>query len=267
MIKTDYYEICKQKLKYLNYSEKTAAIYLHYISDFLNHNSTICPTRFTSTHFQTYLDNYSFTSVSQQNQIINAIRFLYKFGLNKKYDKVYFKRPKSEKKLPQIIDKTHLLQSISKIINIKHKAIISLAYSVGLRVSEIINLKIKDIDSKRMVINIRNAKGRKDRVVPLSENILFLLREYYKQFRPTEYLFNGQNNSQYTAISCNSIVKKYIGENYHFHMLRHSCFTHLLEDGTDIRIIQKIAGHSNVKTTEGYTHVSTELLKKVRLPI
>lgn len=119
-----------------------------------------------------------------------------------------------------------------------------LGYSVGLRVSEVINLKIGDIDSKRMIINIKNSKGRKDRIVPLSPNILTLLRDYYQEFKPKEYLFNGQNSLQYSSESCNQLVKKYISSKYHFHLLRHSCFTHLIESGVDCRIIQKIAGHS-----------------------
>lgn len=149
----------------------------------------------------------------------------------------------------------------------KHKAIITLAYSVGLRVSEIINLKIEDIDSKRMIIFIKNAKGKKDRIVPLSNNILELLRKYWLEYKPTIYLFNGQNSSQYSSGSCNNIVKKYINEKYHFHLLRHSCFTHLIENGTDCRIIQKLAGHSNIKTTEQYLQISNNVLSKLTLPI
>ena len=178
-----------------------------------------------------------------------------------------FKRPRKEKKLPQIIDKNFLLKKISKIQNLKHKAIISIAYSVGLRVSEVINLRLEDIDSKRMLINIRQAKGRKDRIVPLSTNILSLLREYYTEYKPKEYLFNGQNSLQYSSESCNKLVKHYIGNEYHFHLLRHSTFTTLLESGTDLRIIQNIAGHASSKTTEIYTHVSNQLLSKVPLPI
>jgi integrase/recombinase XerD len=266
MKKTDYYEICKQKLKYLNYSERTINTYLSYIQKFLM-NVNVEPSRLNSNDFQSYLDNYSFTSVSQQNQIINAIRFLYKFGLNKKYDKVSFKRPKSEKKLPQVIDTKFILDQLSKIENIKHKTILTLTFSVGLRVSEIINIKIEDIDSKRMIIHIKNAKGRKDRLVPLSQNVLELLRKYYLEYKPVEYMFNGQNSNQYSIKSCQNIFKKYIDPNGHIHTLRHSCFTNLLENGVDLRIIQKIAGHSSSKTTEIYTHVSNQLLKKINLPI
>lgn len=266
MKKADYYKICNQKLKYLNYSDRTIKSYLFYINQFLS-KVNIAPSRLTASDFQSYLDNYQFISTSQQNGVINAIRFLYKFGLNKKYDKVSFKRPKSEKKLPQVIDSNYIKSQLSKIDNIKHKAILTLTYSVGLRVSEITNLKIEDIDSKRMIIHIKNAKGKKDRIVPLSQTVLELLREYYKQFKPSIYLFNGQSGSQYSIQSCQKLYKKYIDQNSSIHTLRHSSFTNLLENGTDIRIIQKLAGHSSSKTTEIYTHVSNELLSKIELPI
>ena len=126
---------------------------------------------------------------------------------------------------------------------------------------------IEDIDSKRMLIHIKNAKGRKDRIVPLSPNVLNLLREYFKQYKPTEYLFNGQTINQYSVRSCQEIYKKYIELSGHIHTLRHSCATNLLENGTDLKIIQKILGHSSVKTTEIYTHVSNQILSKVNLPI
>ena len=260
-------KICEEKFIYLNYSPRTRDNYLSHIRNFLNTLGDKQILHCCSKDFQSYLDNYKFTSVSQQNQVINAIRFLYKFGLNKKYDKVSFKRPKSEKKLPQVIDGEYIKERLSKITNLKHKVLLSLTYSVGLRVSEVINLKIEGIDSKRMIIHIKNAKGRKDRVVPLSQKVLELLREYFKQYRPKEYLFNGQNSLKYSSSSCNQIVKKYLGEKYHIHQLRHSCATNLLENGTDLKIIQKILGHSNVKTTEIYTHVSNQLLSKVNLPI
>jgi site-specific recombinase XerD len=259
-------KICEQKLKYFNYSPRTVEMYCHYIEKFLIHTNKY-PQHLVSSDFQNYLNLYPFSSISQQNQIINAIKFLYEKGLNKKYDKVDFERPRGERKLPQVIDKEFLLEKINEISNIKHKSILSIAYSVGLRVSEVINLKIEDIDSKRGLIHIIQGKGKKDRDVPLSSGILGLLREYYKQYRPTIYLFNGQDSLQYTASSCNKLVKNYLGKEYHFHLLRHSCFTSLLESGTDLRIIQTIAGHNSSKTTEIYTHVSTQLLSKVQLPL
>lgn len=266
MKKTDYYGICKAKLKYLNYADRTAKTYLHYIQKFLE-ASDVAPTRLNGNDFQTYLDNCQFTSVSQQNQIINAIRFLYKFGLNRTYDKVSFDRPKKNRKLPIVISKSHILNSIDSITNLKHKAIISIAYSVGLRVSEVINLKISDIDSDRMVISIKQSKGRKDRVLPLSEGVLSLLRDYYISYKPKVYLFNGQHSLKYTPTSCNNLVKKYIGKQYHFHLLRHSCFTNLVDQNVNLRVIQKMAGHSSSRTTEIYTHVSSNTIKNVPLAL
>lgn len=259
-------DICKQKLQYLNYSKRTSEIYLHYIDKFIN-SFDKSPEQITASNFQMYLDTYKFSSISQQNQIINAIRFLYKHGLNRKYDKVSFQRPRKEHKLPKVIDTGLILEAIEKIENKKHKAIISLAFSVGLRVSEVINFKIKDIDSKRMVIYILDSKGKKDRTVPLTEKVLNILRQYYIEYKPKEYLFNGQFQLKYSATSCNQLVKKYIANDAHFHQLRHSCFTNLTDQNIDIRAIQALAGHKNSKTTEIYTHISCARLSSLPLAI
>jgi site-specific recombinase XerD len=260
-------KICEEKFIYLNYSPRTRDNYMSYIKSFLESLGDKQIIHCNSNDFQSYLDSYTFTSVSQQNQVINSIRFLYKEVLNKKYDKVSFKRPRTEKKLPKVIDGDYIKSQLSKIENLKHKSILTLTYSVGLRVSEVVNLKIEDIDSKRMLIHIKNAKGRKDRIVPLSQTVLELLRQYFKEYKPKEYLFNGQNSLQYSIGSCQKIYKKYIDPASSIHTLRHSSFTNLLESGTDLRIIQKIAGHSSSKTTEIYAHVSNQLLNKVKLPI
>jgi integrase/recombinase XerD len=260
------YKICERKLQYLNYSPRTADLYLHYIRQFLD-KMDVNIQRVNSSDFQRYLDNYKFTSISQQNQVINAVRFLYKFGLNKKYDKVSFNRPKKEKKLPRVIDQDLLRNKLEQIPNLKHRAILTLAFSVGLRVSEVVNLKIADIDSNRMIIHIKNAKGRKDRIVPLSDKVLDLLRKYFTQYKPKEYLFNGQDSLQYSTRSCNEIFKKHIDTSGHFHLLRHSSFTAMLESGTDIRIIQKVAGHNSIKTTSIYAHVSNAVLRHVKTPV
>lgn len=117
------------------------------------------------------------------------------------------------------------------------------------------------------MIHIKNAKGKKDRIVPLSQTLLELLREYWKEYKPKIYLFSGQSSGQYSIQSCQKIYKKWIDQKSSIHTLRHSSFTNLLESGTDLRIIQKIAGHSSSKTTEIYTHVSNQLLSGVKLPI
>jgi integrase/recombinase XerD len=239
---------------------------MKHIVDFIEHVKSH-PSRLNNKDFQSYLDNYHFSSISQQNQVINAIRFLYKFGLERKYNKVSFKRPRNEKKLPRVIDGEHIKSQLTKIKNNKHRAILTLTYSVGLRVSEIVNLKIEDIDSKRMLIHIKNAKGKKDRIAPLSQTVLELLRVYFKEHKPKEYLFNGQYGGKYSTGSCQKIYKKYIDHKTSIHTLRHSSFTNLLEQGVNLRIIQKIAGHSSSKTTEIYTHVSNNFLREVKLPI
>lgn len=259
-------KICDQKLKYLNYSNTTRSIYLNYIKSFLLKQEK-SPLHLNSKDFQSYLNYYNFSSISQQNQIINSIRFLYKEVLKKKYNKVSFKRPKKERKLPQPISSEILKPKIESVSNLKHRSILSLAYSVGLRVGEVINLKISDIDSKRMLIRVEQGKGKRDRYVPLSNKILKLLRLYFSEFKPKEYLFNGQKSLQYSTSSCNNIMKNYIGEKYHFHQLRHSCFTTLHESGVSLRDIQVLAGHESSKTTEVYSKVSNKHLKTLPLPL
>jgi integrase/recombinase XerD len=261
-------EIFADKLRYKNYSIQTINVYSSYLKKFLLSQNIKDPYQVTTKQIVTFLETHIFRSISQQNQYIGCLKLFSKYVLNKK--DIHLRkidRPKSEKKLPKIIDNTLIKDKLSKIENLKHKTILTLTYSVGLRVSEVINLKIEDIDSKRMIIHIKNAKGRKDRIVPLSQTVLTLLRQYYIQYKPTEYLFNGQKSLKYSTGSCQRIYKKYIDPHSSIHTLRHSSATALLENGTDIRIIQKILGHSNVKTTEIYTHVSTNLLGKVDLVI
>lgn len=260
------YEITSQKLYYFRYSENTIKSYLYYVDEF-ERSVNKHYSRLTASDIQEYVNKYEFKSTSQQNQIISALKFAWEKGLKKKYLKIDFKRPRKEKRLPRVIDKDLILTKLNGIKNLKHKAILSLAFSVGLRVSEVINLKLDDIDSNRMIIHVKNAKGRKDRVVPLSSTILNLLRDYFRAFQPKIYMFNGQFSLQYSAVSCNKIFKKHIDSFGHFHMLRHSSFTSLLEGGTDLRVIQKIAGHSSSRTTEIYTHVSTNMLSRVNLPL
>jgi site-specific recombinase XerD len=261
-------KIFEEKLRYKNYSNNSIKLYISYLKLFLETEKIKDPYQVRTQQIVSFLEKYPYTSCSQQNQYIGALKLFAKYILNKKdihLSKI--ERPKSEKKLPKVVDGDLIKTQLQKIENIKHKAILSLTYSVGLRVSEIVNLKIESIDSKRMLIHIKNAKGKKDRIVPLSPTVLNLLREYYIEYKPKEYLFNGQNSNQYSIGSCQKIYKKYIDENSSIHNLRHSSFTGLLENGTDLRIIQKIAGHSNIKTTEIYTHVSNQILSKVKLTI
>jgi len=255
-----------KKMRLQNYSEQSIDIYISYTRKFLS-SFKVDVYHISTKEAKIYIENYNYSSISQQNQIINSIKFLYRELLNNKLTILKISRPRKERKLPKIIDSELIKNRLSKIVNLKHQAILSITYSVGLRVSEIVNLKIKDIDSVRMLIHIKNAKGRKDRIVPLSPTVLTILREYYKKYKPTDYLFNGQKSLKYSISSCQKIYKKYINNETSIHNLRHSSFTNMLENGTDLRIIQKIAGHSSSKTTEIYTHVSNKLLNKVILPL
>jgi site-specific recombinase XerD len=259
-------EKMKKIMRVRNYSEQTIASYCGYVHKFLcNYDKD--PYHISVIEAKAYLQDYEYTSVSQQNQIINGVKFFYREIVGLKLKTLNITRPRKEKKLPKVIDKTELRTKILAIKNKKHKAILSLAYSTGMRVSEVVNLKIENIDSKRMIISVKNGKGRKDRIVPLSPHVLEILRDYFKEYKPKEYLFNGQFSNQYSATSCNKLMKKYIGSTTHFHQLRHSSFTSLHEQGVDIRVIQKLAGHNSIKTTEIYTHISNQVLNKLPLTI
>tara|TARA_R110000850_G_scaffold277151_1_gene424872 strand:- start:59283 stop:60086 length:804 start_codon:yes stop_codon:yes gene_type:complete len=252
----------------LKYSSRsTVENYKSCVFTFLKHfENEVQPKAIPTAKIKEYM--LGFETLNTRKANLCAVKAFYRLTVKMptKIDAVPY--PKKARKLPRVIEKNFLLERIGKIKNLKHKAILSLGFSVGLRVSEVINLKIEDIDSGRMLIHVRNAKGNKDRFVPLSQPILKLLRDYVRQYRPVEFLFNGQNDSpQYSTTSCNQIVKKYLGNKYHYHLLRHSCFTSMMESGTDIRIIQKIAGHRSTKTTEIYTHVSNDFLSQVATPI
>ncbi len=262
-----YVEMYRNDLRLKNYSDNTIKNYSCQVEIFLKHFDTQFtePSKINEQSIKNWL--LQFKTRNAMCHAISALKLFYTKTIKQPLKFKYIEYPRSEKKLPQIIEKEYLLEQIAKIQNKKHKAIISLAYSTGMRVSEVCNLLISDIDSKRMIITIRQSKGRKDRIVALSEKILEILREYFKEYKPKEYLFNGQFELKYSHRSCNQIVKQYLGKEYHFHQLRHSNATALLEAGTDIRIIQKHLGHASSKTTEIYTHVSTATLQSMPLPI
>lgn len=256
-----------EDLKMKNYSENTIKNYVSQVGLFLNRfNSKVTkPSEIKEQWIKDWL--LQAKSINGRKHRISAVKLFYSLTGKQPLKFKYIEYPKSEKKLPQVIDTQQILTAISRITNLKHKAIITLAFSTGMRVSEVCNLKIEDIDSKRMIIMIRQAKGRKDRIVPLSQVTLKTLRSYVRDFKPKEYLFNGQFSLKYSPTSCNQIVKKYLGREFHFHQLRHSNATALLESGTDLRIIQSLLGHSSSRTTEIYTHVSRTTINRVNTPI
>jgi integrase/recombinase XerD len=204
--------------------------------------------------------------------MINALKLFYAEIIKKDLSVDQVKRPRREHPLPNVLSREEVRAVLRVLRNIKHRAMLSTIYACGLRRGELLNLKPQDIDSKRGLLIIRKAKGRKDRVVPVSEKIIVLLREYYRQYRPKYWLFEGiKPGTQYDERSLQQVLKKAIflanvKKQVTLHWLRHSYATHLHESGVDIRFIQELLGHKSSKTTEIYTHVSTKSLKNIRSP-
>lgn len=211
-------------------------------------------------------------SRSYQNQAVNALKLYYRSEFKKEIGLVLSLRPKKEYSLPNVLSQKEVRAILSSFRNTKHRTIFFLIYSGGLRISEVVSLKISDIDSGRGVIRIRNSKGAKDREVPLSQKALNQLRVYYKGYRPKDYLFEGQFGGPYSTRSIQALFRRAIREcgikrKATVHTLRHSYATHLLENGTDLRIIQELLGHKSSKTTEIYTHVSHQTKQKIPNPL
>lgn len=218
-----------------------------------------------------YLSDEKQVSNSYQNMAINSIKFYIEAVLGKKMPALSL-RPRKTRRLPVVLSKQEVTSIINQIRNKKHKLIISLIYSAGLRISEAINLRINNLDPVRGIILIEQSKGKKDRQAPLSEIINSMIEQYLKEYKPKRYLFEStQPGVKYSAKSIQNIFstacqKAEIKKHATVHTLRHSFATHLLESGTDLRIIQEILGHSSSKTTEIYTHVSTATISKIRSP-
>ena len=204
---------------------------------------------------------------------LNALKFYFEQVIGRENFFWEIPRPKKPMKLPKVISEEKILEGLCAVNNIKHKTLLLPAYSAGLRVSEVVQLKITDINSDRMQILIREGKGKKDRMVTLSSSILLLLREYYKEYKPGEWLFEGQNAGEHYSTRSAQLIfkaackKPGLPENCSFHSLQHSYATHLLENGTDITYIQKLLGHNDIKTTLRYTHVSNKEIGKIESPL
>ncbi len=259
----------------MGYSDNTQKTYLHYLGLFCEHFDNVdlndIDSRKIETFFYEMIQNNQL-SYSAQSQYINAIKFYYEKVLGKPKNVYNLPRPRKPQSLPKVLSKNEIKKILDVTSNIKHKCIITLLYSAGLRRSELLNLKVKDIDSERMVLMINGSKGKKDRVTLLSSKILNLLRQYYKEYKPEIFLIEGEEGGKYSATSISKILKKYatkagIRKNVTPHMLRHSFATYLLEQGTDLRYIQELLGHNSSKTTEIYTHISKKAIDKIVNPI
>ena len=257
------------------YSENTKVVYISYFEDFVRYFAERKLESITVDEINDYilwLIREENISTSQQNQRINAIKFYYEKVLGREKMYVNIKRPRKKRMMPDVLSVQEIKKMIDVTDNLKHKCVISLLYSAGLRRSELINLKVTDILSDQMLIKVSQSKGNKDRYVGLSNYMLRLLREYYKKYRPNEWIIEGVDGGKYSAESIGKIVKNAgikagIKRNITPHMLRHSFATHHLESGTDLRYIQEFLGHSSSRTTEIYTHVAKTDFIKFKNPL
>ncbi|MDH5610243.1 MAG: site-specific integrase [Cyclobacteriaceae bacterium] len=268
-------ELMEARLITARYSESTRSTYMHMFRLFLKfvHPKPLHQLNKTDIiRHQLHLVRKQKVSRSYQNQCINAIKFYLEQVLGQDRQFFNLERPKKVSKLPVVLSLEEVQSILKATPNIKHKAILTTIYSAGLRISEVLNLKIGDIDSQNMRMWIQEAKGAKDRISVLSPYLLELLRNYYKVYKPQVYLFEGPDRAQYSPTSIRRIlgraVKKCnIRKDVTPHTLRHSFATHLLENGTNLRYIQTLLGHTSAKTTEIYTHVSSKKLEEVRSPL
>ena len=272
------YRVCPSnyldKLELKKYANNTVKSYVSTFEAFINHYNTKKLIEINELDVRSYILKLvqEGKSNSYINSAINSIKFYYESVLGMPNRFYEIERPRKEKKLPKVLSKDDVLSIIDNTNNLKHKCIVSLLYSSGIRRNELINLKITDIDSKRMLIRIEAAKGNKDRYTLLSQSLLIDLREYYKQYKPKKYIIEGLYGKQYSGQSIGKIVsnaafKAGIQIPVTPHMLRHSFATHLLEAGVDLRQIQVLLGHSSSKTTEIYTHVATTAFEKIKNPL
>ncbi len=211
-------------------------------------------------------------SPASQKQAINAIKFYYEKVLRRPVKHYMYSRPKKEKKLPVILSEEETARILLSPRNLKHRTILTVIYPAGLRLSELLNLKISDIDFNRMLIHVVSGKGKKDRYTILSPKLTDMLEKYIYAYRPSEYLFEGQSGGRYSPKSVQNIMKRAVlnaGITKHatVHSLRHSFATHLLENGTDLRYIQELLGHASSRTTEIYTHVSKKSIGRIKSPL
>lgn len=266
-----YFELLQQK----RYSESTIKTYTSYFRQFQAHFAGQDLKRISTEQVNKYilgLIRSKKVSPSQQNQRINAIKFYYEKVLGRERVFYHVERPRRDRKLPTVLSREEVQLLLNATTNLKHKCLLTTIYSAGLRRSELLQLRLEDIDSKRMLIKIRSAKGKKDRYTILSRTLVDLLEKYYGEYRPGEWVFEGQNGGQYSATSIEKVFRsavKKAGIVKHVtpHSLRHSFATHLLEQGINLRYIQELLGHSSPKTTQIYTHVASNELAKIRNPL
>ena len=260
-----------QEMKRRNYSQKTIENYASSVKVFFEQSKKDHPKNINESDIKDFLAKPQM--VNTQRNYHSAIKKFYDICLGQKDKFRYIPYARKEQKLPIVLSQQEVQKMFDVCENLKHKVILALLYSCGLRVSELINLKWEHIDRSRMVINVVQAKGKKDRQVMLAPQLIPLLENYYREYKSKVYVLNGwKDELQYSERSVGQVVKQLaqkagIRKKVWTHLIRHCTMTHLLEQGTDISIIQKIAGHSNPKTTQIYIHISHNLISKVNSPL
>lgn len=262
-------------LQLRNYSPGTIEAYVRHVAQFAKHFGQP-PDQLGPDHvrqYQLYLIRQKQVSWATLNQMVAALRFFYHTTLGQSSMVEQIPYPKQSKKLPVVLSPSEVKAVLEVKTNLKHRAILATLYAAGLRVSEVANLQVTDIDSTRNLIRVRQGKGRKDRMVMLSPHLLTLLREYWKAYRPTHWLFPGRKRDQPITRKMIFVICRKAGQQTGLtkvvspHALRHAFATHLLEAGTDLRTIQLLMGHCSVKTTTVYLHVSTLALRSTASPL
>lgn len=260
----------EQEMKRRNFGNKTIENYSSCLKKFFGQSKKDHPKNINEQDIRNFLGK--FDAPNTQRGYHSAIKKFYEICLGQKNKFKYIPYCKSSKKLPIVLSQDEIQKMFDVCSNLKHRVILAILYSAGLRVSELINLKWSHIDRSRMIINIIQAKGQKDRQVALTPSLIPLLEKYYHAYHPIDYVLNGQNYPQYSARSVGEVIKQLanvaaIKKRVYTHLIRHCAFTHMVEMGTDINLIQRIAGHSNVKTTSIYCHISDSLISKIPSPI
>jgi site-specific recombinase XerD len=265
----------KKYLVGIRYSEKTIDNYMDILRSFLGFNYEKPIGAITVEDVEKF--NYEFIiknqySVSYQRQLVSVLKLFYGRIPESKLEIAKLERPQRSYRLPTVLSETEVIRILKSIPNLKHKAIISCIYSSGLRISELLNLQLKDIDTHRMQIRIVKGKGNKDRVVGLSKMFLLVLQRYVADYNPKDYVFNGESGGRYSETSIRNILraaclKAGVRKKVTPHTLRHSYATHMLENGVDIRYIQELLGHSRPETTMIYAHVAQKKLVNIKSPL
>lgn len=258
-----------QEMKRRNYSQNTIDNYASCISVFFFQCKKDHPKNVNESDIKEFLGRIGI--VNTQRNYHSAIKKFYAICLGQLEKFKYIPYARKEQKLPIVLSQDEVQKMFSVCANIKHKVMLGLLYSCGLRVSELINLKWQHIDRSRMIINIIQAKGKKDRQVMLAPQLIPLLEMYWKEYKSKEYVLNGQFELQYSSRSVGEVIKTLahkagINKRVYTHLMRHNSFTHMVENGVDINLIQRIAGHSSVKTTLIYTHISHNLISSIISP-